>query len=200
MLPRKTQRTEPRRDDDVDLPACVLPCEVTREYLRLSRTRESLALDGLLVELDVRGVVSAQARRRTPRRTGCEEPRLHQPIVEAGVPVCVSGGVCARQPAISTGDDNEAADAGDDRGASSSLHGRTDVQGSRRRLYASRATQGIVKNSAQLVGANANAVSEDCVRVQGARSYLPSSTTRAARRFNRRVSSFELSYLGRVFP
>jgi len=49
-------------------------------------------------------------------------------------------------------------------------------------------------------GANANAVSEDCVRVQGARSYLPSSTTRAARRFNRRVSSFELSYLGRIFP
>src|SRR6185503_5852895 len=58
--PRKTQRAEPRRDDDVDLPARVLPCEVTREYLRLSRTRESLAFDGLLVELDVRGAVSAQ--------------------------------------------------------------------------------------------------------------------------------------------
>ena len=142
VLPRKTQRAEPRRDDDVDLPACVLPCEVTREYLRLSRTRESLALDGLLVELDVRGLVSSQRVGERRVEPSAKRPAYISRLLKQEYRVRFRRSLC-RQPAIPTGDDNEAADAGDDRGTSSSLHGRTDVQGSRRRLYASRTIQGI---------------------------------------------------------
>ncbi len=50
--PRETQRTESPGDDDVNLPAGVLVGEITREDARLIRTREALAFDRLLVELD----------------------------------------------------------------------------------------------------------------------------------------------------
>jgi hypothetical protein len=48
-------------DDDVDLPAGVLRCEIIREHSRLIGARKSLAFDGLLVELEGADVSARKA-------------------------------------------------------------------------------------------------------------------------------------------